>query len=202
MNRIDELRLAQNIVAKKIMVELRSALRLTTIRDIKILDPALGSGHFLVVALDMLFVLYKEEAQHRGEEGEQRWSDKAIVEHILEHNLYGIDIDSRAVQIASAALWLKAKTLCGEARPRRMNLVASNLKLSGLPDDDLALVEFCRGVERDTGISEDRARTIIDELKQADRWGSLLKVDEAILKIIEEEAGRTGHLRTCEGPRE
>ena len=73
---------------------------LGSIRSIKILDPACGSGHFLVIAIDLLFAMYREEANHRGEE----WSDREIVESILENNLYGVDIDPRAVQIAAAAL--------------------------------------------------------------------------------------------------
>ena len=64
-----------------------------TIRDLRLLDPAVGSGHFLVVALDLLVALYREEARHRGEAGEERWSDRAIVERILSHNLHGIDLD-------------------------------------------------------------------------------------------------------------
>jgi SAM-dependent methyltransferase len=94
-----------------------------SIKNLKILDPACGSGHFLVIAIALLFALYQEEAGHRGED----WSDKEIVESILENNLYGIDIDSRAVQIAAAALILKARLLCSQAQPKYLNLVASNL---------------------------------------------------------------------------
>ena len=87
-----------------------------SVRDLKILDPAVGSGHFLVVAFDLLVALYREESRHRGEQDDQeKWSDRAIVERILEHNLHGIDLDPRAVQIAAAALWLKAQQTC----PRR-----------------------------------------------------------------------------------
>ncbi len=71
-----------------------------TVRELKLLDPAAGSGHFLVVALDLLVALYREEARHRGEAGREPWSDRVIVEHILSHNLHGIDLDPRAVQIA------------------------------------------------------------------------------------------------------
>jgi len=60
-----------------------------SVRELKILDPAVGSGHFLVVAFDLLLAFYREEARHRGEAGDERWSDRAIVERILEHNLHG-----------------------------------------------------------------------------------------------------------------
>src|SRR5690606_36645734 len=61
-----------------------------SVRDLKILDPAVGSGHFLVVAFDLLFALYQEEARHRGidPEVDEEWSTRRIVERILEDNLH------------------------------------------------------------------------------------------------------------------
>ncbi len=143
-----------------------------SVRDLKLLDPAVGSGHFLVVAFELLVALYREEARHRGEAGAERWGDAALVERILEHNLHGIDLDPRAVQIAAAALWLKAKGVCAAARPSRMNLVAANLRLSSLPEHDPALVELRRVVEDDTGIPAALTNTIIEALKGADHPGS------------------------------
>ena len=154
--------------------------------DLKILDPAVGSGHFLVVAFDLLFALYKEEARHRSETGDERWSDRAIVEQILSHNLHGIDLDPRAVQIAAAALWLKGRLTCAEARPERLNLVASNLRLASLPDDDPSLVELRRAVEAETGIPGTLTDSIVHALRGADHLGSLLKVDAAIDAAIAE----------------
>jgi hypothetical protein len=84
-----------------------------SVRSLKILDPATGSAHFLVIAFGLLFTLYQEEARHRGE----NWSDRQIVESILENNLYGVDIDPRAIQIAAAALILKARLLSPQASP-------------------------------------------------------------------------------------
>ncbi len=155
-----------------------------SLRDLRLLDPALGSGHFLVVAMELLFALYREEARHRGSEDDEEWSDKAIVERILTHNLHGIDLDPRAVQIAAAALWLKARQLCSEARPERMNLVASNLRLARLPDDDEALVELREEVERQTGVPGELTDTIVQALRGADHLGSLLKIDEAVQEAI------------------
>ena len=65
-----------------------------SLRELKLLDPACGSGHFLVIAVGLLFALYQEEGRHLGEDR----SDREIIESILENNLYGIDIDPRAVQ--------------------------------------------------------------------------------------------------------
>lgn len=156
---------------------------LGSIRSIKILDPACGSGHFLVIAIDLLFAMYREEASHRGED----WSDREIVESILENNLYGVDIDPRAVQIAAAALVLKAKGLCAAASPRRLNLVASNLQIAMLSDDDdPALVELRVGVFEATGIPEGLTNRIVQALKGADAWGSLLKIDREVDRAISE----------------
>jgi hypothetical protein len=156
-----------------------------SVRMLRLLDPAVGSGHFLIVAFDLLFALYQEEARHRGEAETQRWSPRAIVERILEFNLHGIDLDPRAVQIAAAALWLKAKQACPEAQPRRLGLVAANLRLSGLKKDDPALVELRREVERDTGIPEALVDTVVEALKGADHVGSLLRVDDAVEQALD-----------------
>lgn len=151
-----------------------------SIREVKILDPACGSGHFLVIAFGLLFALYQEEARHRGED----WSDQEIVESILTNNLFGVDIDARAVQIAAAALFLKAKSLCREAELKAVNLVASDLNLSALPEDDPALAELRREVREATGIPEDLTNQIVQALKGADQWGSLLKIDREVEKAI------------------
>ena len=153
-----------------------------SIREIKILDPAVGSGHFLVIAFDLLTAFYKEEARHRGE----NWPDQFIAESIIERNLHGIDLDPRAVQIAAAALFLKARRLSKAASPRVINLVASNLGLASLPDDDPAIVELKREVRTATGIPETLTQKIITALKGADHLGSLLKVDETVDAAIRE----------------
>ncbi len=163
-----------------------------SVRDLRILDPAVGSGHFLVVAFDLLAALYREEARHRGEEGALQWSEQGIVERILEHNLHGIDLDPRAVQIAAAALWLKAQQTCAEARPAQLNLVASNLRLSSLPAGDPARRELREEVERETGIPAELTDRLLDALAGADHLGSLLKIDAALDRAIQEMAGQFG----------
>lgn len=147
-----------------------------SIRDLKIFDPACGSGHFLIIAFDLLFAFYQEEARHRGVD----WSDQEIVEAIAASNLHGLDLDPRAVQIAAAALYLKAKALCPKAKLTVVNLVASNLNLAALPEEDPALVELRHEVTLATGIPEELTDRIVHGLKGADTWGSLLKVDKAV----------------------
>jgi len=155
-----------------------------SVRDLKIIDPAVGSGHFLVVTVGLLFALYREEARHRGLADDPGWTDKAIVERILSYNLHGIDLDPRAVQIAAAALWFAGRQISRDARPRRLNLVASNLRLASLPDDDPALVKLRAEVERDIGMPGDLVDSIIHALRGADSLGSLLRIDRAVDEAI------------------
>ncbi len=68
-------------------------------QELTVLDPACGSGHILVYAFDLLFEIYKE----------QGYRERDIPALILEHNLHGLDIDERAVQLASFAVLMKAR---------------------------------------------------------------------------------------------
>lgn len=70
-----------------------------TPEDIKVLDPCMGSGHILVYAFDVLYEIYKSAG----------YSEREIPKLILENNLYGLDIDDRAAQLASFALIMKAR---------------------------------------------------------------------------------------------
>lgn len=151
-----------------------------SIREVKLIDPAVGSGHFLVVAFELLVALYREEAAHRGE----TWSEQEIVESVLANNLHGIDLDPRAVQIAAAALMLAAQRVCREARPGRLNLVASKLRLGSLPEDDPARVELRTQIKADTGIPEHVTDELVRKLAGADHLGSLLKIGDALDDVL------------------
>jgi SAM-dependent methyltransferase len=153
-----------------------------SVRGLKLLDPACGSGHFLVIAFDLLAAMYREEARHAG----QVISDREIAESILENNLHGIDIDPRSVQIAAAAVVLKAKRLAPDARPRRVNLVAPVLRLGNLPEDDPALVRLRHEVYAETGIPEELSNRVVKSLAGVDYLGSLLRVDAALDEAIAE----------------
>ena len=158
-----------------------------SVRKWKILDPAVGSGHFLVVALGLLLALFQEEARHRGLHDTAEWSDRTIVEYLLAHTLHGIDIDPRAVQIAAASLWLKGKSLCPEIEPEQLNLVAPNLRLADLPDIDPALVELRSEIKAETGIDGEFTSQILEALRGADHLGSLLKIDQAVDSAIDQQ---------------
>ena len=153
----------------------------SSIRELKLLDPACGSGHFLVIAFDLLARMYEEEARHRAE----TWSGSDSAESILANNLHGIDIDGRAVQIAAAALWLKAKLYAAGANLGRMNLVAPSFRLGALPKDDPALVELLRGMEA-LGVPTGVTGKLVESLSGVDYLGSLLRVDQAITDLIDD----------------
>lgn len=150
------------------------------LEDVKVLDPAMGSGHFLVYVFDFLWELYREQGRLSG----QALSPREILDRILGGNLHGIDIDNRAVQIGAAALFLKAREKVGDYRPRRLNLVASDLGLGNLDTQDPALTRFTATLEREVGLSPAESRRIIEGLKGADYLGSLLRVGEDIRRVL------------------
>jgi hypothetical protein len=91
-------------------------------RDLKVLDPACGSGHFLLYAFDVLATIYAEgwadEDAPKSEVTGRRLRDdyateaelkKAMPALVLAHNLHGVDIDARCAQIAQLALWMRAQ---------------------------------------------------------------------------------------------
>ena len=90
-------------------------------REIRILDPACGSGHFLLYCFGLLLVIY-EEAYDDPDLGSELQVDYTTKDDfrrllpglILRHNLHGIDIDLRAVQIAGLALWLRCQRYWSE----------------------------------------------------------------------------------------
>src|SRR5690606_19237165 len=86
-----------------------------SLEEIKVIDPACGSGHILVYAFDLLYDMYLEAG----------YPEREIPRLIIEKNLYGLDIDKRAVQLASFALMMK-----GQEKYRRFLKKATDLKLN------------------------------------------------------------------------
>ena len=148
------------------------------LRDITLLDPACGSGHFLVRAFDLLVEMYREEG---------REPERELPHLIIERNLHGIDIDLRAVQIAALALYLKGCALAGPGfHPRRLNLVAADALLPGdaPPAEYLASL---RGDRQAVAV----VKSIWQGLKHVRAFGSLLHpervVDEVVRRQREED---------------
>ena len=135
---------------------------------ITVLDPACGSGHILVVAYDVLKAIYLE----RG------YQARAIPRLILEKNLYGLDIDDRAAQMAGFALLMKARAddrrLFNE--PPKLN-VLSLQESKGLDAAALAQALNSTKTVRTELFEVQQLRWLIDTFEHAKTFGSLIQID-------------------------
>lgn len=135
-------------------------LRISSPEEIKICDPACGSGHMLTYAFDLLYAIYEEEGYEPSE----------IPEKILTQNLHGIEIDERAGELAAFALTMKAR-----ARQRRFfnKGIKPNIcvleKVSFTPDE---LEEYMSAVGRD--LFTQGLRETLQQFEEADNFGSLI----------------------------
>jgi hypothetical protein len=85
--------------------------------------------------------------------------------------------------------------LCPEVESEQLNLVAPNLRLADLPDEDPALVELRYDIETETGIAGQFTSQILHALQGADHLGSLLRIDQAIDAAIDQQERRLKALR-------
>jgi hypothetical protein len=164
--------------------------RLRPIKDITLLDPACGTMHFGLVAFDLFYVMYQEELERAGQPG---WlsepsvgSETEIPEAIIAHNLYGIDIDLRAVQLSALALYLKAKTLNPRATIRDSNLVCADV----VPLNGAKLGTFLRQARFSRPIYERLMRALWARLQDVDQLGSLLRLERELGELIRQERVR------------
>jgi Eco57I restriction-modification methylase len=128
-------------------------------RDLRVLDPACGSGHFLLYAFDLLIVMYEEAFNDpdspKSESTGRKLSEdypcldgfrKAIPGMVLAQNLHGVDIDPRCAQIAQLALWMRAQKAYrdfGIGRPERAQIRRSNIVVAEpLVADERIVKEF------------------------------------------------------------
>lgn len=93
---MDEAQQEPEVAAK--LAEIRQDYASTQLEDIRLLDPCMGSGHILVYTFDMLMEIYRTMG----------YTDRDAVRSIVENNLYGLDIDDRAAQLAYFAVMMKA----------------------------------------------------------------------------------------------
>lgn len=150
-------------------------LKINRPEEIKVCDPACGSGHMLTYAFDLLYAIYEEEGVDPSE----------IPEKILTHNLYGIEIDERAGELAAFALTMKAR-----AKQRRFfnKGVKPNIcVLENVHFDGNELKDYMDFVGRDLFTAP--LQTTLRQFEEADNFGSLIRPDvtdvDGMLRILE-----------------
>ena len=144
------------------------------IEDVKILDPAMGSGHILVYAFDLLFEIYENLG----------WSTKDSVLSILKNNLYGLEIDERAGQLASFALMMKAR----EKFTRLFSVLKREeaFKLNTLIiEESNNLSEKIRNKVKDNNLTN--IDKVIEDFEDAKEYGSILKLETIDKETLEKE---------------
>ena len=136
-------------------------LRISSPEEIKICDPACGSGHMLVYAFDLLYAVYEEEGYEPSE----------ISEKILTNNLYGIEIDERAGELAAFALTMKARSKY--RRFFRKPVHPQICVLENVQFTEGELKEYMDFVGRDL-FTEPFLKTL-HQFEEADNFGSLIR---------------------------
>lgn len=161
-------------------------------RELRILDPACGSGHFLLYCFDLLLTIY-EEAYGDPDLGPDLKKDYPTLEDlrrdvprlILAHNLHGIDIDPRASQIAALALWLRCQRAYQEmgVKHDRPKITRSNIVCAEpMPGEERLLKEFVTQLE--PKVLGQVVEVVFEKMKLAGEAGSLLKIDEEIRDAV------------------
>jgi hypothetical protein len=149
------------------LAKIREEYKTIQPEEIKVIDPCMGSGHILVYAFDVLMQIYEAAG----------YTQREAAKSILEHNLYGLDIDDRAFQLAYFAVMMKARQynrriLNGEAvchvyAIQESNTVNRNhLKYLGAGMNDF---------ERNNALNQLTA--LLDTFVDAKEYGSILNVD-------------------------
>lgn len=155
----------QEDTVKSELEKLRAAYREIQPEQIKIIDPCMGSGHILVYAFDVLMDIYTACG----------WSERDAAKSILRNNLYGLDIDRRAYQLAYFAVMMKARQY------NRRILSAENQ-----PN----LANFADVMHVDTSLLSGSLRKFAEQFQFADTYGSLMTVtkpaglDEAVSAFL------------------
>lgn len=153
-------------------------LKVNSPEELKICDPACGSGHMLTYAFDLLYKIYEEEGYDASE----------VPSLILTRNLYGIELDERAGELAAFALTMKAR-----AKHRRFfsKKVRPNIcVLEPIKFEQDELTEYMDFVGRDL-FTKDFEKTLT-QFEEADNFGSLIRpeltdVDEIIEQLEQKD---------------
>jgi predicted RNA methylase len=171
--------------------EFRPPARSLSVQEIKVLDPACGSGHFLLGAFDLLLEMWREERPDLPE-----WRIPAL---ILEHNLYGVDIDLRACQIAAIAIWLKARTTFERLKgndpnakfePKRINIVCADIRFV----DSNRKTQFLQQFAHDPVLLSIVKQTL-QACENAFEIGSLLRISQPFEQLFRQRIKRADELK-------
>ena len=152
------------------LAELRKGYAALTPEDIKCIDPCMGSGHILAYLFDVLMQIYRSAG----------YTDRDAAASIVEHNLYGLDIDDRAAQMAYFVVMMKGCHYDSRFLRRHLNPHVYAIQESGeLTTDALGRL----------GKQESTARALLDGFKNAKEYGSILqpKVTLAELDTLQEQ---------------
>lgn len=152
------------------LAELRKGYAALTPEDIKCIDPCMGSGHILAYLFDVLMQIYRSAG----------YTDRDAAASIVEHNLYGLDIDDRAAQMAYFVVMMKGCHYDSRFLRRHLNPHVYAIQESGeLTTDALGRL----------GKQESTAHALLDGFKNAKEYGSILqpKVTLAELDALQEQ---------------
>ncbi|MES2639728.1 MAG: DNA methyltransferase [Myxococcota bacterium] len=163
-------------------------------RELRVLDPACGSGHFLLYAFDLMETIWVEAWDGSDEIATALKADfpdrdafvREVPALILRHNLWGVDIDSRAAQIAAMALWLRAQKSWRNIPPgKRPTVRKTNIVVAEPMPGERDLFDEFAGSLRIPGLR--RLMTAMwEKLRAAGEMGVLLRVEDELRAAIEE----------------
>lgn len=148
------------------------------LRQMRLLDPACGSGNFLIYAFSLFYDLYVDQMENY----ERDYSRRDIPKMIVENNLFGVDLDERAAQISQIALFVKARELGGHRShwPAYTNVVSTHFFL----DDYEKVKDTFETIDNLDESKRIIMRMIWGDLSNAYKFGSLVRVDETLDKIL------------------
>ena len=151
------------------LAELRKGYAALTPEDIKCIDPSMGSGHILAYLFDVLMQIYRSAG----------YTDRDAAASIVEHNLYGLDIDDRAAQMAYFVVMMKGCHYDSRFLRRHLNPHVYAIQESG----ELSQTAFgyC-------GPEEPTARTLWDTFRNAKEYGSILQPKVTLEELDKLEA--------------
>ncbi|TQE98456.1 MAG: BREX-1 system adenine-specific DNA-methyltransferase PglX, partial [Spiribacter salinus] len=138
-------------------------LKISRPEEIKLCDPACGSGHMLTYAFDLLYAIYEEEG----------YAPDDIPALILAHNLTGIEIDERAGALAAFALAMKAAEKLGRRKFLKLAVQPNIVVLRDVRFSEQELEDYMAEVGRDLFTAD--LRETLGQFEQAKNFGSLVQ---------------------------